>query len=70
MQDRRYREMGGVLQHVLDSIHLARELGLWVEVVTLVIPGFNDSVKNVGSEPFSGFYSASSLARHCVPSRL
>ncbi|MPN25787.1 hypothetical protein SDC9_173202 [bioreactor metagenome] len=43
MQDKRYREMGGVLQHVLDSIQLAKELGLWVEVVTLVIPGFNDS---------------------------
>ena len=35
--------MGGVLNHVLDSIHLACELGLWVEVVTLIIPGFNDS---------------------------
>ena len=43
MRDRRYREMGGVLQHVLDTIALAHELGLWVEVVTLVIPGFNDS---------------------------
>lgn len=43
MQDKRYREMGGVLQHVLDTIKLAYELGLWVEVVTLVIPGFNDS---------------------------
>ncbi len=26
-----------------NSIKVARELGLWVEVVTLVIPGFNDS---------------------------
>lgn len=43
MQDKHYRELGGVLQHVLDSIQLARELGLWVEVVTLVVPGFNDS---------------------------
>jgi pyruvate formate lyase activating enzyme len=43
MQDRHYRELGGVLQHVLDSIRMARELGLWVEVVTLIIPGFNDS---------------------------
>jgi pyruvate formate lyase activating enzyme len=43
MQDREYRRMGGVLQHVLDSIQLAHELGLWVEVVTLVIPGLNDS---------------------------
>jgi len=43
MQDKHYRQLGGVLQHVLDSISLAHELGLWVEVVTLVVPGFNDS---------------------------
>jgi pyruvate formate lyase activating enzyme len=44
MREERYKEMGGRLAPVLDSIRLARELGLWVEVVTLVIPGFNDSV--------------------------
>lgn len=43
MQDKNYRRLGGVLQHVLDTIQKAHELGLWVEVVTLVIPGFNDS---------------------------
>lgn len=43
MQDRQYRQLGGVLQHVLDSIRLASEQGLWVEVVTLVVPNFNDS---------------------------
>ncbi len=43
MRDRQYRQLGGVLQHVLDTIQTARELGLWVEVVTLVIPGMNDS---------------------------
>lgn len=43
MQDRHYRKLGGVLQHVLDSIRRAYDLGLWVEVVTLVVPGFNDS---------------------------
>ena len=43
MQDRHYRELGGVLQHVLDTIQAAHNLGLWVEVVTLVVPGFNDS---------------------------
>jgi pyruvate formate lyase activating enzyme len=43
MQDRHYRELGGVLQHVLDTIRTAHDLGLWVEVVTLVIPGYNDS---------------------------
>jgi pyruvate formate lyase activating enzyme len=43
MRDPAYRQLGGVLQNVLDTIRTARELGLWVEVVTLVIPGFNDS---------------------------
>jgi pyruvate formate lyase activating enzyme len=43
MQDKHYRECGGVLQNVLDTIQRAHALGLWVEVVTLVIPGFNDS---------------------------
>jgi len=47
MQARRYREMGGVLNHVLDAIQLAHDLGLWVEVVTLVIPGFNDGVEEL-----------------------
>src|SRR3990172_5528020 len=47
MQDRHYRELGGVLQHVLDSIQRVHDLGLWVEVVTLVVPGFNDSTEEL-----------------------
>jgi pyruvate formate lyase activating enzyme len=43
MQDHQYRQLGGVLQNVLDSIRQAHRMGLWVEVVTLVVPGFNDS---------------------------
>jgi pyruvate formate lyase activating enzyme len=43
MQDRQYRQLGGVLQNVLDTIQLAHDKKLWVEVVTLVVPGFNDS---------------------------
>jgi pyruvate formate lyase activating enzyme len=43
MNDKNYRKLGGTLQHTLDGIKRAREMGLWVEVVTLVIPGFNDS---------------------------
>jgi len=42
MDPRRYRELGGVLQHVLDAIRMVYERGFWLEVVTLVIPGFND----------------------------
>jgi pyruvate formate lyase activating enzyme len=43
MQDRQYRKLGGVLEHVLDSIRRVYEAGLWLEVVTLIVPGFNDS---------------------------
>jgi pyruvate formate lyase activating enzyme len=43
MQDKQYRRLGGVLQNVLDTIQLAHEMGFWVEVVTLVVPGMNDS---------------------------
>lgn len=31
------------LEPVLDSIRLMKELGVWVEVTTLIIPGLNDS---------------------------
>lgn len=41
--DRNYRSLGGILQNVLDTIKLTFEMGFWVEIVTLVIPGFNDS---------------------------
>ncbi|MFZ5908413.1 MAG: AmmeMemoRadiSam system radical SAM enzyme [Chloroflexota bacterium] len=47
MQDKNYRQLGGVRQHVLDSIQKAHGLGLWVEVVTLVVPGFNDSTEEL-----------------------
>lgn len=43
MSDKNYRSLGGVLKNTLDGIQRARAMGLWVEVVTLVIPGFNDS---------------------------
>ncbi len=43
MNDKNYRQLGGVLQNVLDTIKRVKEMGLWLEVVTLVVPGFNDS---------------------------
>ena len=43
MDDKHYRELGGVLANVLDSIGGIYERGIWLEVLTLVIPGFNDS---------------------------
>jgi len=41
--DRRYRELGGRLAPILDSIAHIHAMGFWLEVVTLVVPGFNDS---------------------------
>ncbi|MBN1273815.1 MAG: AmmeMemoRadiSam system radical SAM enzyme [Candidatus Aminicenantes bacterium] len=39
-----YKKMcGAKLQPVCDSIRLMKELGIWVEVTTLVVPGQNDS---------------------------
>ena len=43
MQDGAYRRLGGVLQHVLDAMRLVHERGFWMEVVTLVVPGFSDN---------------------------
>jgi len=43
MQEDHYRELGARLQPVLDSIKYAHKLGMWVEIVTLLVPGFNDS---------------------------
>jgi pyruvate formate lyase activating enzyme len=40
--DRRYRALGGTLQAVLDTIAGLNRRGVWLEVVTLLIPGFND----------------------------
>src|SRR5262249_41620116 len=38
-----YRSLGGMLANITDTIGMIHERGLWLEVVTLVIPGFNDS---------------------------
>jgi pyruvate formate lyase activating enzyme len=41
--DQRYRTLGGTLEHVTNGIRLVHARGLWLEVVTLVVPGFNDT---------------------------
>jgi pyruvate formate lyase activating enzyme len=50
---RRYRELGGRLEPVLDSIARIHRMGFWLEVVTLVVPGFNDSQAEL--EALAGF---------------
>lgn len=43
MSDRNYRQMGGVVDNILETVKMVKERGFWEEIVTLVIPGFNDS---------------------------
>ncbi|HLP15748.1 MAG TPA: AmmeMemoRadiSam system radical SAM enzyme [Bacteroidota bacterium] len=42
-RQRNYAQLGGRLQTVLETIADVYRRGIWIEVVTLVIPGFNDS---------------------------
>ena len=41
--DRHYRQLGGRMEPILQSIRRLHDMGFWVEIVTLIIPGFNDS---------------------------
>lgn len=43
MSDRNYRQLGGVVDNILDTVRMVHERGFWQEIVTLVVPGFNDS---------------------------
>ena len=38
-----YRQLGGRLEAVLETIRTVHAMGIWLEVVTLVVPDFNDS---------------------------
>ena len=41
--DRHYHELGGRIGPILDSIRRLYQMGFWLEIVTLLIRGFNDS---------------------------
>jgi pyruvate formate lyase activating enzyme len=45
--DRRYRQLGGRLQPILDTITRLHEMDFWVEIVTLLVPGFNDGAEEL-----------------------
>ena len=46
-RDRNYRALGGTLDAVVRTIGMLFERGFWLEIVTLVIPGFNDSPEEI-----------------------
>jgi len=41
--DRHYRQLGGRLEPILDTIRRLYDMEFWLEIVTLVVPGFNDA---------------------------
>ena len=43
MSDKNYRQLGGVVDNILDTVQMVHDRGFWEEIVTLIIPGFNDS---------------------------
>ncbi len=43
IRQKNYQQLGGRLENVLDTIRLLHQEGIWVEIVTLVVPGFNDT---------------------------
>jgi len=43
MDDKSYRQLGGVVGNILETVQMVHDRGFWEEIVTLVIPGFNDS---------------------------
>jgi pyruvate formate lyase activating enzyme len=54
--DKQYRKLGGVLDNVLATIRRLVEMKIWVEVVTLIVPGFNDSDGELGE--LAGFLAS------------
>ena len=48
MNNQFYRKVcGAKLQPVLDNIKLYHKLGIWIEITTLIIPGYNDNHKDL-----------------------
>jgi pyruvate formate lyase activating enzyme len=41
--DKHYRQLGGRIEPILYTIRTLHGMGIWVEIVTLLIPGFNNS---------------------------
>jgi len=42
-RDKNYRMLGGKLENIVNGVRMVHEMGFWLEIVTLIIPGFNDN---------------------------
>jgi pyruvate formate lyase activating enzyme len=51
-----YQQLGGKLDTVLETIRRLVQMKIWVEVVTLVVPGFNDTDEELGE--IAGFLAS------------
>jgi pyruvate formate lyase activating enzyme len=47
IKDRQYRKLGARLEPIQDSIQRIYSMGIWLEIVTLLVPGFNDSTEEL-----------------------
>lgn len=55
----KYRRLGGNLDEVLETIRQVHKMGFWTEIVTLVVPEFNDSDEELGK--MAGFIASVSV---------
>ena len=70
--DRRYRELGGRLEPILDTIRRLHAMGVWVEIVTLLIPGLQRLARRAAAADGvrRGRVARHPVARHGVSWRL
>ncbi len=71
--DKHYRQLGGRLAPILETIASLHARGIWVEVVTLLVPGFNDSSAETRRDLTAvscGRLAGHPVARHGVSRRL
>ena len=47
--EKEYRRLGGNLSAVRETIQSVQEMGIWLELVTLLIPGYNDSDNEIAA---------------------
>jgi pyruvate formate lyase activating enzyme len=45
--EKEYRRLGGSLSAVLETIQTVHDAGIWLELVTLIVPDYNDSDKEL-----------------------
>jgi pyruvate formate lyase activating enzyme len=45
--EKEYRRLGGRLSAVLETIQAVHGMGIWLELVSLLVPGYNDSDKEM-----------------------